>query len=268
MDTYASTVKGIEDIFSTSLGLNTRVATGPSDAIRSQAYRFMYIWRDGRKYPLNYKDLNKVSSEFPYGTYAGIPRFFSVWNDEITIYPDNSGSPNTTTLDGAINDTVTTITVASTDGFPELNGRFTVGTEKIRYTHKTSTTFTGCTRGVEGTTAASHVGGVTATENNLVLYYRKKHFVITVDANDNISQAQLDKEMEIPDEHVEPIVDMVAYKLLSKIDAERARPYMVDAQVFYAQAKRDIQAGYGQIINGSMIGQAYDWELSNAGVNL
>ena len=102
----------------------------------------------------------------------------------------------------------------------------------------------------------------------MILYYRKKHFVITVDANDNISQAQLDKEMEIPDEHVEPIVDMVAYKLLSKIDAERARPYMVDAQVFYAQAKRDIQAGYGQIVNGSMIGQAYDWELSNAGVNL
>jgi len=97
LDMYASTVKGIEDLFSTTLGLDTRVATAPSDAIRSQAYRFTYIWRDGRKYPLNYKDLNKVNSEFPYGTYAGIPRFFSVWNDEITIYPDNSGSPNTTT---------------------------------------------------------------------------------------------------------------------------------------------------------------------------
>lgn len=268
LDTYASVVKGIEDIFSSSLGLNTRVATGPADAIRSQAYRFVYIWRDGRKYPLNYKDLNKVNSEFPYGTYAGIPRFFSVWNDEITIYPDNSGSPNTTTLNGAINDVTTTITVVSTDGFPELNGRFTVGSEKIRYTHKTSTTFTGCTRGSEGTTAASHVSGVTVSENNLLVYYRKKHFVVTVDVNDNISQVQLDKEMEIPDEHVDPIVSMVAYKLLSKIDAERAQPYRIDAAAFYQQAKRDIQAGYGQITNGSMIGKAYDWELSNSGVNL
>lgn len=268
LDIYASTVKGIEDIFSTTLGLDTRVATAPSDAIRSQAYRFTYIWRDGRKYPLNYKDLNKVNSEFPYGTYAGIPRFFSVWNDEITIYPDNSGSPNTTTLSGALSDSATTITVGSTSGFPELNGRITINNEKIRYTHKSSTTFTGCTRGVEGTTAAAHSDTDTVTENNLVMYYRKKHFEVTVDANDNISQAQLDKQMEIPDEHVEPIVDMVAYRLLSKIDAERARPYKIDAAAFFAQAKRDIQAGYGQIVNGTMIGHAYDWELDNVEVNL
>ena len=268
LDTYSSTVKGIQDIFSTTLGLDTRVATAPSDAIRSQPYRFVYIWRDGRKYPLNYKDLNKVNSEFPYGTYAGIPRFFSVWNDEITIYPDNSGTPNSTTLNGGLSDSATTVTVASTSGFPELNGRFTVNNEKIRYTHKTATTFTGCTRGVEGTTAAAHSDTDAVTENNLVMYYRKKHFVVTVDANDNISQAQLDKEMEIPDEHVEPIVDMVAYKLLSKIDAERARPYKIDAAAFYQQARRDIEAGYGQVVNGTMIGHAYDWELDNAEVNL
>jgi hypothetical protein len=268
LDTYASVVKGIEDIFSTTLGLDTRVAVAPSDAIRSQPYRFTYIWRDGRKYPLNYKDLNKVNSEFPYGTYAGIPRFFSVWNDEITVYPDNSGTPNSTTLNGALTDSATIVTVASTSGFPELNGRFTINNEKIRYTHKTATTFTGCTRGIEGTTAAAHSDTDTVSENNLVMYYRKKHFVITVDANDNISQAQLDKQMEIPDEHVEPIVDMVAYKLLSKIDAQRAAPYKIDANTFYAQAKRDIQAGYGQIVNGTMIGRAYDWELDNVEVNL
>ena len=268
LDTYSSVVKGIEDIFSTTLGLDTRVAMAPSDAIRSQAYRFTYILRNGRKYPLNYKDLNKVNSEFSYGTYAGIPRFFSVWNDEITIYPDNSGSPNTTTLSGALSDSAKTITVGSTSGFPELNGRITINNEKIKYTHKSSTTFTGCSRGVEGTTAAAHSDTDTVTENNLVMYYRKKHFEITVDANDDISQDQLDKEMEIPDEHVEPIVDMVAYKLLSKIDAERARPYMIDAQAFFAQAKRDIQAGYGQIVNGTMIGHAYDWEVDNVEVNL
>lgn len=268
LDQYASLTKGIEDVFSTQLDTNKRVATGPSDAIRSEAYRFIYVFRNGRKYPLDIKDLNLTKTEFPYGTSSGIPRFASVWNDEISVYPDNSSAPKATTLNGLISDSAETITVPTTTGFPELNGRITIGSEKIRYTSKTATTFTGCTRGIEGTTAASHSDGVAVTENNLIIYYRKKHFVVTVDGNDAISAAQLAKTMEVPDEHIEPIVDMVAYKLLSKIDAERAQPYKIDAAAFFKQAKQDIEAGYGQIVNGTMIGSAYDWEVDNAGVNL
>tara|TARA_R110002020_G_scaffold205785_1_gene410480 strand:- start:2791 stop:3720 length:930 start_codon:yes stop_codon:yes gene_type:complete len=268
LDQYASLTKGIQDVYSTQLSTNTRVATAPSDAIRSEAYRFIYVWRNGRKYPLTIKDLNLTKTEFPYGTTSGIPRFATVWNDEISVYPDNSSAPKATTLNGAISDSAATITVVSTSGFPELNGRITIESEKIRYTAKTATTFTGCTREIEGTTAASHSDGVAVTENNLFIYYRKKHFVVTVDGSDVISAVQLAKTMEIPDEHIEPIVDMVAYKLLLKIDAERAQPYKIDAAAFFQQAKRDIEAGYGQIVNGSMIGSAYDWEIDNAGVNL
>jgi hypothetical protein len=266
LDVYASTTKGIEDIFSTPVNTSSRVVAGPTDAIRSEAYRLAYIWRDGRKNAMNFKDLNYVTTEFPYNTYAGIPRFFNVWNNEITIYPDSNSSAQTTTLNGAINDSATTITVASTNSFPDLNGRITINNEKIRYTAKTATTFTGCTRGIENTTAASHSNSDTVTHNNFELFYRKKHFVISVDANDTISPTDLAKEMEIPDEHIESIIDLVAYRLLILIDDyARADRYKIDAAAFYKQAANEIQAGYGDVVKGKMIGHAYDWELNNIG---
>jgi len=265
LDIYASTTKGIEGTFSTPFESDNRLVTAPTDAIRSQAYRFAYVWRGGQKYPLNFKDLNMVNTEFPYGSYSGIPRFFNVWNKEISIFPDNDTNPKTVTLNGSISDTDTTINVDNTDSFPQLNGRFTINNEKIRYTKKTSTSFTGCERGIEGTTAASHNDTDTVTENNFVLQYRRKHFVITVDENDNISQEQLDKEMEIPDEHVEPITDLVVYKLLIKIDAERAANYKIDASAFYQQAKVDIEQGYSDVVGGSNITGSYEWERDGVG---
>ena len=60
-----------------------------------------------------------------------------------------------TTVSSTINDSVTTLTVASTDGFDD-SGFIRIGTEVIAYTGKTATTFTGLTRGSAGTTAASH----------------------------------------------------------------------------------------------------------------
>jgi hypothetical protein len=265
LDVYASTTKGIEDIFSTPVNTSSRVVTGPTDAIRSEAYRLAYIWRDGRKNAMSFKDLNYVTTQFPYNTYAGIPRFFNVWNNEITIYPDSNNSAQTTTLDGAISDSDTTITVNSTSSFPDLNGRITINDEKIRYTSKTETSFTGCTRGIEGTTATSHSYAYKVTHNNFELFYRKKHFEISVDDDDAISTTDLAKEMEIPDEHIEPIINLVAYRLLILIDDyNRADRYRIDASEFYRQAKNDIESGYGDVIGG-MIGQPYDWEVNNIG---
>ena len=68
----------------------------------------------------------------------------------------------TTTLNGGIDNVVTTITVVSTSLFP-TTGRIDIGTELITYTGKTGTTFTGCVRGANGSTAASHLTGVTVT---------------------------------------------------------------------------------------------------------
>ena len=68
----------------------------------------------------------------------------------------------TTQLDGALNNSDTTITVDATAAFP-TTGRINIGTELITYTGKTGTTFTGCVRGVNGSTAASHLDNAIVT---------------------------------------------------------------------------------------------------------
>lgn len=61
-------------------------------------------------------------------------------------------------LSGGINASVTTITVSSTSTFT-TSGAIWIDGEYITYSGKTSTTFTGCVRGADGTTAASHTNG-------------------------------------------------------------------------------------------------------------
>jgi len=88
----------------------------------------------------------------------------SQWGGTVT-------NPQTTTLNGALNadsagtgGTGTTINVASTTGFPSAGTNFIqVDNEEISYTGITSTSFTGITRNVRGTTNASHSNGATVT---------------------------------------------------------------------------------------------------------
>ena len=55
-----------------------------------------------------------------------------------------------------LDDTNATVTVTSTTGSPAAPGAIYIGTERITYTGKTGTTFTGCTRGTAGSLAAIH----------------------------------------------------------------------------------------------------------------
>ena len=146
--------------------------------------------------------------------------------------------------------------MASSGNLPDMDGRITIGNEKILYTNKTATQLNGCTRGIEGTTALSHSTNDNVIENNFILYYRKKHFEILVDNNDLITN--LNSEMEICDEHIEPIVNMVAYKLLLKVDAQRAVPYKIDSDRFFQKAKMEITSGYSDVSSGGMIGEPHD----------
>ncbi len=65
------------------------------------------------------------------------------------------GSAAFTLLNGSISDSVATITVDSTTGFLST-GTLYIDSEQITYTATTAYTFTGCTRGANDTTAASH----------------------------------------------------------------------------------------------------------------
>ena len=72
----------------------------------------------------------------------------------------------TTTLNGAINASVTSITLTDASQFPSSGTNFVIiGSEEISYTGVSGNVLTGCTRGVAGTTAASHSDGATVTNS-------------------------------------------------------------------------------------------------------
>jgi len=71
-----------------------------------------------------------------------------------------SASANTLASDVAVSDL--TITLTSASGFPS-NGRIKINSEIITYGAISSNTLTGCIRGVDGTTAASHTSGAAVT---------------------------------------------------------------------------------------------------------
>jgi hypothetical protein len=67
------------------------------------------------------------------------------------------------TLNGAINNVAQDIILNSVTGFPTGGGLIKIGTEQINYAGITSSTLTGCVRGVNGTTAASHSNSASVT---------------------------------------------------------------------------------------------------------
>jgi hypothetical protein len=78
-----------------------------------------------------------------------------------------------TTLDGAINNSATTISLTSAAQFP-TGGTIVIGSEQITYTGKSSNDLTGCTRGadIQGTTsAASHSDDATVNHFKFISTY-------------------------------------------------------------------------------------------------
>jgi hypothetical protein len=67
------------------------------------------------------------------------------------------------TLNGAINASTQSIILNSVTGFPTGGGLVKIGTEQINYAGITSSTLTGCVRGANGTTAASHSNSASVT---------------------------------------------------------------------------------------------------------
>ena len=86
--------------------------------------------------------------------YDGASDALEKWSAHVNATAINDGS--------GINDSVETITVDSTIGFPP-NGKILIGTEIISYTGKTPTTFTGCTRGADSTSEAAHLDDAAIT---------------------------------------------------------------------------------------------------------
>jgi hypothetical protein len=75
------------------------------------------------------------------------------------------------TLNANMTATATSLTLVSGTSFPSVGGTVLIGTEQITYAAKSGNVLSGCVRGVNGTTAATHtigdpVGGYTITVND------------------------------------------------------------------------------------------------------
>jgi len=264
LDKYAQTTKALEEIFTIPLIEGIRTVDEPPDILRTQAYRYFLVWIGGRKYSQDMMNLNRTQTEYPYENYSDIPRWIMSWIDELYIYPTNRNTFVRRNLTKALSNKDTTVEVETTDSFPPVNGRFTIGDEKIRYQRTTETQFINCTRGIEGTKAVAHNIGDEINENNFYMFYYKKHFEIPVDENDLIDQDVQDREMDVVDEHMEVITDYTAYKLLLKVDPARAAAYKINFGEWLREAKYDIQKGRSMVNNGTMIRDPYDWENVHA----
>ena len=98
-------------------------------------------------------------------------QFWEVKNQNVTLVDgqavytffrspaDGTSSGVSTTLSAGINAAVTTIGVASVTGLPTAGGIIIIGTEQITYSGISSLNLTGCVRGVNGSTAATHTTG-------------------------------------------------------------------------------------------------------------
>ena len=138
----------------------------------------------------------RIAKDSDLGTNGGRLSILN-YNDYVNSYITQEDEIQTTTLSTSHTDSVTTITVVSTTGF-DSTGTLYVGNEQITYTGiGGSTTFTGATRGANGTTASAHDSGVQVAQfdsggipqyvvrtpdNNFILYpFPTKSFSIKYD---------------------------------------------------------------------------------------
>lgn len=102
---------------------------------------------------------------------SSTPTNVAIWNDKARIYPTPNASAETTQLNGAISSSDTTIVVDDGGSFSIGDYyRFIIDSEVIYATFYDPDTlsFTGCMRGQEGTTAASHLDNATVTERDII----------------------------------------------------------------------------------------------------
>ena len=78
-------------------------------------------------------------------------------------YANEEDAVVATTLNGSHSDSVATLTLTSTTGL-DTTGTVHIGSEQVTYTGILGNDITGCTRGANSTTAATHADGVAVTQ--------------------------------------------------------------------------------------------------------
>jgi len=251
LTSYANITKGIQDVYSFPCYRNYVFVQAPTLALRSQGYFFAYIVNNGTIFPMDFRGHRDVYTNFKVNPSFGITNWILPWHmghkAMLGAFPSNSVNPKTATLAAAISATDITIEVDSTSGYIHNWGRITINDEKILYEYTDPTHFYGCLRGgIEQTTAATHAIGASVIENNAVLMYSRLPTPIVLTNDDFIPSAELGKELDPCDEHMEGIIKSTVFNLLIKIDPNRAMVYKVDADELYENYRSDILRGHSQ----------------------
>lgn len=258
---YANITKGIQDVYTFPLNTNTPFVEAPPLALRSESYKSLILVSQGTLFMMDVRGPGDVLPRFRYNPMSGLTNWVMPWSTEVNgtyktylgMFPMKNADAQTTTLNGALTSTATTITVASTSGFIQNSGRLTIDSEKIMFTYLDSTHFYGCVRGVENTTAATHLTAATVTENNVWLFYSRLHNEIVVRDDNTVDLSVKSQDIEVVEEHMEGIIKLVAYNILVKLDPERASVYKIEADDLYKQYAIDIRKGYGRNRQGSSV---------------
>lgn len=105
-----------------------------------------------------------------YQNASGYPCFWTLKEGKLYVWERFATASLTTTLGSALSTTATSITLASTDNLRSY-GRAIIESEEVEYNTKGSTSISGVTRGVGGTTAASHASNATVTQVDFEIFH-------------------------------------------------------------------------------------------------
>ena len=135
----------------------SRIAA-PSLPLATREYSQQYIDQLNNVLRLYFNRLDNLLAQL---NASGAPNF----NGSGIQFPNGAFYQDgyTTLTANMTNNGTTPIQVTSTEGFVSSGGLI-IGSELITYTGKTSTTFTGITRGVYGSTNVAHTAGVSVSE--------------------------------------------------------------------------------------------------------
>jgi hypothetical protein len=235
--------------FSSSRGIQTQAKNAVNEAIR-------YINQREFNYPFNHStktetlvpgtvryslpsdakhaDYNtfRVQKSTSLGT-SGSSLTALNYNEYIDKYVTQEDDITTNNLNGSLNDSATTITVDSTTGF-DSSGKIYIENEQITYTGTSSTTFTGCTRGANSTTAAAHSDDVQVAQFNnggIPLYV-----VRTLD-NNYLLYPFPDKTYSLKYDYFTFASDLSAHSDTTTIP-DRFAPVIIDGATAYAYQYR------------------------------
>lgn len=139
------------------------------------------LWYKNRTQRLEYKTPDKwldITEAWPNAN--GTPDAYTVVRRQLTVGPQRPSSNSaTSTASGAITSTVTTLNLTAASGTFRAKGWVLIGTEVIEYTGVSSTTLTGCVRGVHGTNNTSHASNATVSEIDMQMLYRRSPTALT-----------------------------------------------------------------------------------------